>query len=476
MAHNDKQFQYGFRYDPMRWAENDTSRFAAIVRTQILNSPKNCDQDILDDEINKILATQQPDGSLGEDSKETGSKLLDLLELGIDHNRPEVKKAAEAIVRQIQTNPNSNEGRGWDRHVLSIYGIHSLWRLGQRDLPIVTYSLKWLLNHQDKWNDPWVGCPWTPEVFFSGLWTAREFPGAREAVQQGLRRVLDQMNDAGSCAYNDPWGLTDAASRIDLPEARELIAHQIPMILRNQQPDGGWRHRSPEAFRALISHGFFDQLRNLPPLPPDWQIVKEVFLPEGKWASLTWDGKRFWSLEQESKDAFAFSSVDGQVAQKVPIPHGESIAWWNGALVMVGNEPKRLRKIDPKTGAELLSTSLEGIGDVCDCEIFHDKVIVGDGFECNIAIIDPETGRKLNEQVLAGPGPDSIAMQSDTLWHIDFWSHVLIRTGPGGRLLDWGEKPFWNATGLAFDGEHLWVLDGKHCRICAIKKVHHPNE
>lgn len=471
-----QNLKYGFRYDPMHWAENDPSLFAAIVRTHILNSPQNGDREILDNVINKVLAEQQPDGRLGKDSKETGSKLLDLLELGIDHDRPEVENAAEAIVRQIQANPNSNEGKGWDRHVLSIYAIHALWRLGQRDRPEVTYSLKWLLDHQDKWNDPWVGCPWTPEVFFSGLWTARAFPGARAAIQQGLCRVLDQLNDVGSCAYNDPWGLIDAASRIDLPEARELIARQIPMILRNQQPDGGWRHRSPETFRALTTHGFFDQLRNLPLLPPDWKIVKDVSLPKGKWSSLTWDGKRLWSIERELNVACAFSSVDGQVAQRVSLTHGESIAWWNGVLAVVGNKPKTLRKIDPQTGAELLSISLKNVGDVCDCEIFHDNVIVGDGFECNIVIIDPDSGRKLGGQVLAGPGPGSIAVQGDTLWHIDFWSHALIRTGPGGRLLDWGEKPFWNATGLAFDGEHLWVLDGKRCRICAIEKTHHSDK
>jgi hypothetical protein len=91
-------------------------------------------------------------------------------------------------------------------------------------------------------------------------------------------------------------------------------------------------------------------------------------------------------------------------------------------------------------------------------------------------MIDPHSGQKLDEQVLAGAGPDSIAAQGDTLWHVDFWSHLLIRTGSDGRLLDWGEKPFWDAAGLAFDGERLWVLDGKNCRICAIEKAPGPGE
>lgn len=176
MSHNG--LDYGFRYDPTQWLKTDTSLFAAFVRTQILTQPNDPDKAILDTVINKILAKQQPDGSLGQDSKETGSKLLDLLELGIDHDSPQVKKAAEAIIHQIQTNPDSDEGEGWEQNVLSIDAINALWRLDKRDLPGVIYSLKWLLDNQDKWNDPWEGCPWTPEVFFSSLWTVRDFPGA----------------------------------------------------------------------------------------------------------------------------------------------------------------------------------------------------------------------------------------------------------------------------------------------------------
>ena len=470
MIENDKRLQYGFRHDPIQWVENDTSLFAAFVRTRVLSSPNNGDREILDTVINKILAKQQPDGSLGEDSKDTGSKLLDLLELGIDHNRPEVKKAAEAIVRQIQTNPNSDEGPGWDRHVLSIYAIHALWLLGKKDIPEMTSSLRWLLDHQDKWNDPWKGCPWTPEVFFSGLWTAREFPDAREAVQQGLRRVLKQMNDAGSCAYNDPWGFIDAASRIDLPEARELIARQIPMILRNQQPNSGWRHRSPETFRALTTHGLFDQLRSLPPLPPDWSIIQEFSLPEGKWVSLTWDGKHIWSFNREHKRAVALSPEDGTVFREINIEHCDHIAWADGSLITVCNEPKILQTIDPRMGKILKTRSIEFVGDVCDCEVVQNKIIIGDGFECNVWIIDPDSIDKWNEQVLAGAGPEYLAAQDNSLWHVDLWSHCLIRSGMDGRLLDWGEKPFWDVTGLAFDGEHLWVLDGKNNCIRAIEK------
>jgi hypothetical protein len=112
---------------------------------------------------------------------------------------------------------------------------------------------------------------------------------------------------------------------------------------------------------------------------------------------------------------------------------------------------------------------------VCDCEVVQNKIIIGDGFECNVWIIDPDSIDKRNEQVLAGAGPEYLAAQDNTLWHVDLWSHCLIQTGPDGRLLDWGEKPFWDVTGLAFEGEQLWALDGKNSRICTIEKSDQSN-
>lgn len=107
---------------------------------------------------------------------------------------------------------------------------------------------------------------------------------------------------------------------------------------------------------------------------------------------------------------------------------------------------------------------------MCDCEVIDNKVVIGDGFECNISAVDLEDQTYRDGQVLAGAGPEYLAAQDNTLWHSDLWSHCLIRTGPNGRLLDWGEKPIWETGGLAFDGGRLWVLDTKENRVCAVDK------
>ena len=204
--------------------------------------------------------------------------------------------------------------------------------------------------------------------------------------------------------------------------------------------------------------------------------MKQVSLPEGKWVSLTWDGKHIWSFDKGHEKAVALIPVDGAVIREITINHCDHIVWADGLLITNCNEPKILQKVDPQTGRILQTRSIEFVGDVCDCEVMGKKIIIGDGFECCISILDLEDQTYRDGQVLAGAGPEYLAAQDNTLWHVDLWSHCLIRTGPDGRLLDWGEKPFWNVTGLSFDGEHLWVLDGEHSCICAIEKAHHPDK
>jgi len=465
--------EYGFRYDPMEWLKSDSSLDGAMVRTQVFCQPQDGDQDKLDAQIDEILAQQRDDGSFGGDSKETGAKLLELLEHGASYDRPEIRNAAEAILRQVHAGHNANEWYEQDGKVLSIYALHALCLLGRGDLPVVGFSLRWLAEHPESWNGPWEGCPWTPAVFWSALWAGREIADVEATVVDGLRRVVAEMNEAGCCAYNNPWGFTNAAGRIDAAEARAFIARQIPMILRGQRPDGGWGRVSPAVFRALKTHGFFDLLSQRPPLPPEWRELREVPLPEGMWFSLTWDGRNFWSFDHQTKQAVALSPADGSAVHRVGIDNCHAITWWDGALGAVGSEPKELKKVDPETGEVLQRISLAAMEAVIDPEPVAGKLLVGDGFEGSVFVIDPEGSSKPREQCLAGPLPACLAAEGEAVWHADLWAPAIIKSDLGGRLLDWGGKPF-GIQGLAFDGEQLWALDGEARRICAIEKIKEP--
>ena len=465
----DAGIEYGFRHDPMGFVESDTTLQGALVRTFLFDCPRATDAELLQREIDDIFAEQKPDGSLGNTSKETGSQLLQALRHGCRHDRLEVRRAADAILSQKRAGENANE---WveKEGALSIYALHALCLLGRTDLEEVQFSLEWYPNNQKVWNDPWEGCPWTPSVFWSALWAGREAGSRVEtAVNDGLRKVTGGLNAAGCNAYNDPWGFTSAAGQIDSPEARKLIAAQVPMILRGQRSDGGWGDHSFTVLRALKRHGLFDGLGEKPPLPADWEIVRSIPAPGGKLFSLDWDGSRFWSFDQESGDAIAIDPTYGKVVQRVHVSNCNAIACWNGGLAVVGKKPKELRKVDRETGETLNSISLETMEWVIGPELVGEKVLVGDGFMCNVSIFDPQAKEDRQTRVLGGPGPMCMAADNGDVWHADFWAPAIIKSDLEGKLLDWGDQPF-PVKGLAHDGEYLWAIDGDNKRLCALKK------
>jgi hypothetical protein len=466
--------EYGLRHDPTDWIKSDDSLAAARVRTMVYRQPLDGDERKLNAKVDEILAGQRKDGSLGASSKATAATLLEALEHGAAHDRPEVQRAAEAVLGQLRAGQNADVWFEPSGKALSIYAVHVLCLLGRQDEPEVTYTVRWLVEHPEVWNNPWEGCPWTPAVFWSALWAARAYYGEVEAtVRDGLRQVTSKMNEAGCCAYNDPWGFTDAAGQIDVPEARALVEKQIPLILRSQHPDGGFGGVSFPAIRALEKHGFLDRLRDLPPLAPEWRTVREVPLPEGMWFSLTWDGQSLWSFNVTSREATAISPADGRVLRRVGIDNCHAVAWWDGALAAVGTEPKELKKVDLETCEVVQTISLAHMESIIDPEVVAGQILVGDRFLGCVSIIHPDGAEKPRMQCLAGPFPACLAADGEDVWHADRWAPAIIKSDLKGRLLDWGGKPF-GIQGLAFDGQQLWALDGEARRICAIEKVSQP--
>ena len=99
-----------------------------------------------------------------------------------------------------------------------------------------------------------------------------------------------------------------------------------------------------------------------------------------------------------------------------------------------------------------------------------EHMLIGEGFECCVHILDasePKVGRR---QTLGGPGPRHLAIQDNTVWHADFWAPAIIRSDLKGKLLSWGGHPF-DVGGLAFDGQQLWALDAARHQICRIERV-----
>jgi len=147
--------------------------------------------------------------------------------------------------------------------------------------------------------DPWAACPWHGGVQLAILWSAREYADVMPAVERLLSFILEQVsNGRGWTTYLDPWGFPNSAGFVDYSLARQIVVERVPMILRGWQPDGsfgglnhlGWGagSRTFTVHRALVKWGLLDELRRLPPLPPDWKTGRSV--PPPRATSLRWRG------------------------------------------------------------------------------------------------------------------------------------------------------------------------------------------
>jgi hypothetical protein len=292
-------------------------------------------------------------------------------------------------------------------------------------------------------------------------------------LDDGLRWIADNMDDAGCLGCWDPWAVLDRVGPVDHPVAREIVIRQLPMILRAQNVSGGWGSRSFKVFRALHTHGLFDELRALPPLPMDWEIVRSVRAPEGELSTLVWDGGRFWTLNRASNEAIAISPADGsiEITLKLPFERVIGLGMWGDGLAVTAAGPKRIAKVSPGSGKVVQEIDIDGLiapapAAEVDGSIFVCDTAVMDLWRIDLA--DP-TSRKCAS--LCAPSPWAIAPAGKSVWCLDCCSPGIYRSSLGGRLIEWGDKPFGDSTaGLAWDGKRLWALDARNRRVCQISR------
>lgn len=459
-------FDYGFRCDPMEFVQNSDSLQAALVRRHVFHKPNPRDEAILRARIEEILAEQRDDGLLEDSVKGTASRMLELIELGVDAERPEVKRVADLLLQE------KCEEQGDNFEHISVRGTRALCLLGTTDPPQVRGAVQTMVDRQEVWNGPWKLCPWGQMLYVAALWDGRALVDTTHVVAEVLTWMADGLNEACLLTYKDPWGLLEAASIVDLPEARRLTARLIPMVLRGQKPDGGWGHASLVTFRALAKHGFLDQLRELPPLPPDWRVRRQIPAPEGKLFSLAWDGERVWVLDRDSNCALALSPEDGAVLKRLQMPVAGiyTIGWWDDGLGIVRQDQKRLVKLDPNSGeitrelalpkAEWPHAFAQVDGELWVYDAWHG---------CNLRV-DPRRPEEAQFNAVAGAG-HPLAATPDGVWQMHDFGPVMVKNSFEGELLDWGERPFGDSRGLAWDGENLWALDDANNRICIIERA-----
>lgn len=473
VAVEDGAMEYGFRHDPMRYVEESNSLEAARVRRDVFGKSLEGDQATIAAAIAKAMEGRREEGTFADTSKDTGSALLELLRLGHDPGSPVIREGLAAMMGQYRAGSNANEWYEQDG-ALNIYPLNALLLGGMATAPEAAASLRWLSGHPESWIGRTAGCPWTPEVFIHAVWDGRDIVDVDDTIALALRWIRDEMNDAGQISYKDPWGFVSAAGYVDHPLGREIVVKLLPLILRGQRADGGWGHHSLSVFRALVRYDLLDPLRAAPPLPSDWRVTASVPLPDGPAQDLTWDGEAFWARDPERSRATRIDAATGSVLRSVALrDEARGMTYTDGHLVVtVSGEASHVVIIDAATGEtvrDLPTPHVEWIGSVT---AVNGRLLVADTFNGVVAVVDPERPTQRTTRGLAGGGPGYLAATDDGVWHVDYWSPLLIKSDLDGGLLEWAETPFGgNVGGIAWDGMRLWAIDSNERRICAIERA-----
>jgi hypothetical protein len=474
----------------MEFVEHGESLEAALVRTQVFGRPRPGDEQIIQAEIERRLAKAKPDRPL------RAGEVLELLKLGLPADDKEVARAIEHFV----TDELEDDGS------LDIYKLRAVCLAGgNAHAELRDHSLKKLAERATEGIRD--GCPWTPIQHLKTLWAGRGFVDVEDAMATDMRWIAEGMNEACSLSYKDFWGFVDLAATVRNDLARRIAEKLMPVLLRRQTEDGGWPgDASLMIFPILVDFGMIEPLRQLPPLPVDWRIVRTIPAPDGELRSLAYDGRDLLTCDESSREVVAFSLEDGTVRRRLALP--DRIVpplWvepWNGSLALVSgsspSEPGKLFIVDAGAGDVEREIDRRGkISESTGVANVDGRLWVGDGFDWVAMSIDPAHPDDWHRLLLAcptGPAITFFAVADDGVWHFDecqpclvksakdleplVWNDEAARDYTNAPLLDWGEKPFPNQPrgryGIAWDGEHLWALDAKNKRVDMLEKNEDP--
>ena len=490
-AMRDNGLKYGFRYDPMDWAIKSHSREAVMVRVLVLNRPRPEDADVLEKEIDALLALQKPNGLWPKEhsgiynhtEEETAAETIQrLLWYGCEPKRTEIHRALDIIC------PAQIEKQGYLSGRTLHVAVAAGWGSGDEPAKSVRKLAERVKIKLER-----GACPWSiGEARI--LWSGRTLTDTRDALTAELRWNAERMNSAGFNSYKDPWAYLEQAAEINHPLARQIAIQQVPMILRAQRADGGWGRNSLAVFRALVRHDLLEHLRRLPALPPDWEVVRSIPAPGKNAGSITWGDGKLWVHCPDRNQVIAVSPVDGKVlnALKIPFKSAIGIGWWDNCLAVTKGEPKEVVKLDPSNGQIRQRISIEKwVSEPTGVTQVGRKLWIADSWNWVVVQIDPDRPDKAEYILLSCPtggmGTD-LAASEDGIWHFDRSWHAIVKTSITTKPvlwddkaaaeyhtpspMDWGEKPFGGSTkGVAYDGKNLWVLDSEKVHICIIEKT-----
>ena len=487
----DTEPRYGFRYDPMEWVNGSRSLEAAKVRRLVFGREIEGDPELLAQEIDKLLADEKIQEELSEpldhDSLEHVTWWIRvLIELGCDPDHPEVKRGENAVRRAL----DGPDAQALDPRKIRADPLRTFALLGLNDHPYAKASWRAFRERVAasvadwrRGNMPW---PWGFAFQVGALWTGRDLDGIEEVVVDALEWTaanawrVDAEGFSGMAA-GGAADLALLASGVGHPIAGDIARQIIPFILRAQRSNGTWRDElNMIIYLMLHRHGLLEPLRQLPPLPPDWQVVRSIPAPGPNPFNIVWDRHKIWVHDWADDTATAVSPTDGTVLNTVKLPkggEGGAFGAWDDSLWVLPSHTKTLSRIDPASGEVQDELSIDFPVTVFAAMVkARSKILISDqdgGVWKLTADGTAEPPDSESEVKLACGMPDFMAAQGEQVWCWDcVWFQGLMKCNLDGHVLDWGELPFGpDHHGIAWDGKELWALDKKNKRICIIERI-----
>ncbi|KKO11392.1 hypothetical protein LCGC14_0018730 [marine sediment metagenome] len=488
-----EQFQYGFRYDPVEVVASDGSLDASLVRTLLLKTPYPGDAAEVEAHFAKVIGAQNDDGSLKDEDdrpplEATALKLRRLLQEGYSPKRPQMQRAIAFVEKALAELPEADwpEAPGDAVHVMCL--------LGKTDRPVIKVRLEALA---EKMPELWGGgCPGTPFAQLVDLWAGRDVADVNSAIESTLVWA-DEAIAAPGCssklALCSSWTMIEVLGEIDHPTATRLARRLVPMLLRAQQADGHWRegHGGDKTFfvlRMLSVHGLLDELRDLPPLPADWRIVRALPLPGGRAMNICALDGHLWVLDMAGPAIIEISPTDGAVIKTLefgPVPglNAFTLAAGDGVFYVSAfghkderpdlRRPDAIHEIDAATGKVLRKFDMTRTGDITGATRVGRELLACDGWGGGVWVVDldnPDAELTQTFDRVAAGMPDYLASDGETIWAVEFMAPSLVKSTSDGKLLDWTERPF-GLNPVAWDGKNLWAFDSDNNRICLIERA-----
>ncbi len=469
-------FDFGFRYDPTEWLTTSADLDAVRLRALILEDPLPGDQAILDAEIDRILAEQQLDGHLGAANAadaivETGNQIGRLLELGCPVDRPELQAAADRLCHDLAEADSNDVG---------VQALGPLCLAGRHDDPAVVRRVlaqRDVLMNYDAENAFGPGVARTPNEKITRMWRCRAVGGLEEALEHWLRWIEDRLEptvcgrDVGLFLL---WDAFEIFGEVDHEICERVAPRLVPVLLRLQQRDGTWGARfNFLVYRFLIRRGLLEPLSKLPPLPPDWEVVRDIPVPCESPSSLGWDGELLWVQDKATHSAIALAPEDGTVKRTIVLPGSPDRAvlgiWGRALALAIGGGVNTLYQVDSVSGKVLQEVRFPP-DDVLGVTELGGEIVIADHWDGHLWATSSDLPGEWKPWRSAAGMPNFLTSHGDELWISDGICPLLIKTNRAGDLLDWGEKPFgWG--GIACAGDELWALDRDGKRICVIERL-----